>query len=101
MRICIGNNAMKALSISVRCLTLFREDGSVLEVMPVLSRLERKTSLGLFGGFKVNSLQLQRLPPNDGPWKFLFATALGASSNVLAGRYLTAETDVSKNLLVT
>ena len=100
MKICIGSNIMSSLSVSVRCLTLFKNDGSLRKIMPVLSRLEDKTALGLLGGIKLGDLKLQKFAPNDGPWKFLFVTADGASSNVLMARYLTCEANVLQKLLV-
>ena len=48
----------------------------------------------------MNSLQLQRLCADRYSWKFLFVTADGDSSNVLAAGYLTVETNVLQILLV-
>ena len=100
MRLCIGSNEMQSLSISVRCLTVHLEGGGNVEMLPVLSRLEDKTALGILGGLKLNDLSLEKLAPDNGRWRFLFVTSDSASSNVLASRYFTCEAQVLRKLLI-
>ena len=49
---------------------------------------------------KLNDLKLEKFAPDNGRWKFLFATSDSASSNILAIRYLTCEAQVLRKLLI-
>ena len=83
MRLRIGPNEMKSLSISVRCVTLFKEDGTPVEIAPALSNLGNKSALVILGGLKLNDLASQKSAPGNGRWEFTFATSDIASINFL------------------
>ena len=58
MKLCIGDNRMKTLNIMVRPCSIFPESGQRFDCIPTLSRLHRKTALGIFSGLRLQSLDI-------------------------------------------
>ena len=91
MKLCVGHDRMKALSVMVRCLSIINGGERRLNFLPNLANLPSKKALSIFAGLGAPSLDLPRLCRNPGQWRYIIICGDGAAPNIACNRYLARE----------